>query len=872
MKKIFIIVALLLATSLQLGAVPASKTGFIWTQPDGSKITLYRCGDEFYHWTCDSQGAVYTLTEDGWYRRSSSTPKPASFQNENRRRQAAQMRAAYHVGSDMTHGSRHIPVILVEFSDKYFSITDPASAFTALLNQEGYRANGGTGSVKDYYVDNSGGQFIPIFDVYGPVRLNRNMAYYGANDSSDNDMRPEIALYDALLKLDETVDFSIYDSDNDGDVDMTLFYYAGWNEAEGASEDTIWPHQWSLDNSSNSSARNNSFDGVHFGRYFCSSELKGFTGSNMCGIGTTCHEFAHSLGLPDFYDTDYTKNGEAGALYTFSLMCSGAYNNNGCTPPYMIAEERIMLGWMEGSAMQEITESGSYTLQSVENNVAYKISTDTEGEYFYLETRDGLNWDKYLPAGLLVYHVDKSKDRTVGSGFTPYELWTYWESSNAINKWGAHPCFYIVPAKNQSSLNYSGYMRDVVFPTSSGNVTSYQPVDWNGIETAAKISSIAYSSYKVTFNATVTNTKGISGTVTDTSGNPLQGVTIQVAPAGQVTTSSNGRVRIISARGATDGAPYSAQTDAQGHYSIDLQDCSATDVNVSATLDGYVDAAKSVTLKPKGNVLDFQLRKAGESQPTALYKYNTNASNASGMGIDATNIMASVRFSEQELAPYAGDLIQSVSFLPTCDAADALYIIIDFGNTRALTYQVPNPSFMKDLMTVSLESQNLHIPESGPVYFGYGVDVAVDDSYAIGCVQSASGFNGSYYGLLNLNSSSWYELSNNSGTYFDLVYSVTVLDDGDPGTVTPPEEDPITSAGFSYINVPKDFSFTSGAVFPLKLVLGNNINPSSIVWSLDGKSVQGESITLTSGNHTLRATLYYLNGSDETIELEIEVL
>ena len=871
MKKIFIIVALLLAASLQLGAVPASKTGFIWTQPDGSKITLYRCGDEFYHWTCDAQGAVYTLTEDGWYRRASSTPKPASFQNENRRRQAAQMRNAYRAGSDMTHGSRHIPVILVEFSDKYFSIADPASAFTALLNQEGYSANGGTGSVRDYYVDNSGGQFIPIFDVYGPVRLNRNMAYYGANDSGDNDMRPEIALYDALLKLDETVDFSIYDSDNDGDVDMTLFYYAGWNEAEGASEDTIWPHQWSLDNSSNSSARNNSFDGVHFGRYFCTSELKGTYGSNMCGIGTTCHEFAHSLGLPDFYDTDYTKNGEAGALYTFSLMCSGAYNNNGCTPPFMIAEERIMLGWMEQSAMREITETGSYTLESVDNNVAYKISSDTDGEYFYLETRSGLNWDKYIPGGLLVYHVDKSTVRKLGDAYTPYELWTYWESSNSINKWGSHPCFYIIPAKNQTSLNYSGYLKDIVFPTACGDVTSYQPVDWNGIETAAKISSIAYSSYRVTFNATVINAKGVSGTVTDTSGNPLQGVTIQVAPAGQVTTSSNGRVRIISARAATDGTPYSTQTDAQGHYSIDLQDCSATDVEVSATLEGYVDAAKSITLKPKGNVVDFKLRKTGESQPTALYKYNTNTNTATGLGA-GVDIMASVCFSEQELAPYAGNLIQSVTFLPTCESADALYIIIDFGNTRALTYQVPNPVFNSDMMTVSLESQNLHIPESGSVYFGYGVDIAGSDSYVIGCVQAASGFNGSYYGALNLTSSSWYELSNGSA-YFDLVYAVTVLDDGDPGTVTPPEEeDPISSVGFSYISVPKDFSFTSGAEFPLELVLGKNINPSSIVWSLDGKSVQGESITLTSGTHTLRATLYYANGSDETIELEFEVL
>ena len=874
MKKILIIVALLLVANLQLGAIPAYRGLVPYTLPDGSVIQIRMHGDEFFNWVTDASGRVIELGEDGYY-------YPVSqYTLQSRRRIGAQRRAAVNAAraaraqsgeAPIAIGQKHFLVILVEFKDIHFTYS--ASDFSNMLNQNGYNVNGGTGSARDFYYENSGGLFEPIFDVYGPVRLNYNRSHYGADQNGirGNDACPEDAVKEGCKGLDEEIDFTKYDNDGNGDVDLVFMYYAGQGQADGGPDECIWPHQWSIPGGI-------TLDGKYISNYACTNEIvtAGSLKGKLCGIGTACHEFGHAMGLPDFYDTDYDDNGEAGGLYDFSTMCGGAYNNDGRTPPYFNIEERIMLGWLDpSSALQEITQSGQFTLQPVENNLAYTASCDMDGEYFIFEARGAQGWDAPLPGGLLIYHVDKS-ERSVkildGNGrsksVTASQLWSEWTTYNAINENGSHPCFYIIPAKKQSSLNYTGYMKDIIFPSGSGNYTSYQPVDWDGIETAVQISSIAYSSNKVTFNATVNNSKGVSGTVTDTSGNPLQGVTIKVAASGQASTSSNGRVRIISTRDATQGAQYSTQTDAQGHYEIDLQDCTATSVEVSATLEGYVDAAKSVTLKPKGNVVDFRLRKVSESQPSALSKYNTSATDAFGMGSSGVDLMASVYFSEQELAPYAGNLIQKVSFLPTCDAADALYIIIDFGSTRKLTYRVPNPSFDGNMMTVDLEDKNLHIPASSPVYFGYGVDVSGSDCYTLGCVTSASGFNGSYYGRLDLTSSSWYQLKN-SEDYFDLIYEVTVIDDG---TTPEEEEDPISAAGFSYISVPKDFSFTSGAVFPLELIVGKNTNPSAIVWSIDGRSITGESITLTSGDHTLRATLYYSDGSDETIELEMEVL
>ena len=487
-------------------AGPASPVPFTATQPDGTTITLQRHGDEFFHWTTIAgTSQVMEEGEDGWWK-----PSTLDFQareNAVARRRSANANRQYrtHTDNKMTHGERHIPVFLVQFTDKSFTISSPKEKFEALLNHEGYSENGGTGSVRDFYMDNSDGQFIPIFDVYGPVDLPNNMAYYGKNDSNGNDVRPEEALIYAAKALDDQIDFRQYDYDNDGFVDMTLFYYAGYNEAEGGPANSIWPHQW--DAQYVSLGRNTYLDEKRLSAYFCTSELSGAPGSGarMCGIGTTCHEFAHSLGLPDFYDTDYEKNGETHGLSYFSTMDAGSYLNDGRTPPYFNSEERIILGWMTAGDVPELP-SGQVSFPSVRHGVAYKSLTDVEGEYFLYECRDATGWDKYLPTGLTVYHVDKSTVRKVG-GITPYAQWAEWGNYNSINAYGSHPCFYLVPAANQTSLNYVSYtLTDYVFPGSKKKpVTYYTPVDWKNNETGYSLSDISYSDSDNTVSFTVIN-------------------------------------------------------------------------------------------------------------------------------------------------------------------------------------------------------------------------------------------------------------------------------------------------------------------------------------------------------------------------------
>lgn len=504
-------------------AVPARPGYITFTQPDGTTIRLQRHGDEFFHWLSDASGRVYEKDADGFYREASATRmemrrSAANIRREavNRMRRSAPAKGSGHIAV----GQKHFLVILVEFKDLSFKSETANADFAAMLNENGYSDNGGTGSARDYYYDNSHGYFEPLFDVYGPVKLENAYAYYGGNDNSGDDKNPEKAVSEGCKGLDAQIDFTQYDNDGDGAVDLVFMYYAGYGEADSDDEDSIWPHQWELSDAGISLT----LDGKTIDRYACSNELVGYGAyeGKMEGIGTVCHEFGHAIGLPDFYDTDYGTNGQAAGMFFFSLMDSGSYNNEGRTPPYLTMEERILLGWLGEDAIKTFSKSGPVTLPSVNENIAYKTMTDTDGEYFVYECRDASGWDAGLEAhGLVVTHVDKSS-RSVkisGGSSSAYNLWANWQSSNSINESGSHPCCYVIPAADPSNLKYGyvylseygayyfdpygdGYSEKIPFPGAS-KVTSYTAKSWNGVDSEVTLSGISYTGGVLSFTANV---------------------------------------------------------------------------------------------------------------------------------------------------------------------------------------------------------------------------------------------------------------------------------------------------------------------------------------------------------------------------------
>ena len=400
MKKIFVILSACLM-SVAAWAVMATPEPIEFTQADGSTVTLKIVGDEFHHYYTRLDGTPVRLNEQGmWIEDASVVSAPTTSLHARRAAQAQLFSGGFPLS-----GSPKSVVILVNFKDIQFKYA--REDFDKMLNTSGYKENGGIGSARDYFIACSDSVFSPLFDCYGPVTLSRNCDYYGGNTGGSTSAHAAQMVVEAchLVKEQYGIDFTQYDTNDDGRIDNVFIYYAGYNEAEGGAAGTIWPHRSIVSGAEQ-------IDGKTIYDYACTSELRGRSGSSMCGIGTFCHEFGHVLGLPDYYDTERDQY----TIGTWDIMCSGSYNGNGKTPPSYTAGERFQLGW---SQPIQLEDAGFYTLQPVEStNQLYLIAKTKHNlswgsadpnEYWLLENRQHVGWDQTescLPAtGMLIWHI-----------------------------------------------------------------------------------------------------------------------------------------------------------------------------------------------------------------------------------------------------------------------------------------------------------------------------------------------------------------------------------------------------------------------------------------------------------------------------------
>ena len=296
-------------------------------------------------------------------------------------------------------------------------------------NGESYKYNysfnyGGTrynikaeGSVRQYFINQSCGQYQPQFDVVGPFTVSKDMSYYGSNDSQGNDKHPEIMVQEACeLAHEAGVDFSQYDNNNDGKVDFVYVLYAGFGEADGGPATTIWPHSFHLSYAGVSLR----LDGKTVDLYACSSELN-YVSKKRAGIATFCHEFSHVLGLPDLYTTNSAKHKTCGA---WDIMDYGQYNNDGNTPPSYSGYERMFFGW---TTPRVINQPLNVTIKELQANNDVCVMTSS-GEFsgkgndpnptiFYvLEYRQQVGWDKYIKGhGLMITKINYTFNKWSGN-------------------------------------------------------------------------------------------------------------------------------------------------------------------------------------------------------------------------------------------------------------------------------------------------------------------------------------------------------------------------------------------------------------------------------------------------------------------------
>ena len=529
LKRILFIMllgALFISPSAYLHGAPAIKSPVRMTLPDQTTLTVYLQGDEFFNYASTEDGYLIVKNESGFYEyalsddegnfvRSEVVARDANRRSEreiqylstlskglserqqeqrNKKREDAKrqlLRATEAIQEHPTIGTLKSLILLVEYQDVRFSHSH--ERMDRFFNEIGYSDDGAAGSAKDFYHSTSDGQYDPEFVVVGPITLPYNMDYYGGEGKPANQM---ITHGCKIAKEELGLDFSQFDTNNDGEVDVVYCFFAGYDRAQGGPANSVWSHA--------SGIGGVSYDGKRIGKYACSSELRGNSGTNLVGCGTFVHEFGHVLGLPDMYETDGANNGICQTPGNWTTMASGGYNDYGRSPALYSAYERHILNWLNLDDYL-LNLPGEYELDPlISSNKAYKIETKTPGDFYILEYRTKTGFDSFLAdQGLLIWHIDRSNTpiRHDGSTTTPASLW----NRGTINNIGGHPLYDIIESVPIQPTQTTPDNRNVVFPgnarkTSFTDTSTPNMKSWAGENTEKPVTNIRIESNKVLFD------------------------------------------------------------------------------------------------------------------------------------------------------------------------------------------------------------------------------------------------------------------------------------------------------------------------------------------------------------------------------------
>lgn len=431
-----------------------------WTQPNGSVVQLRVFGDEYYGRTETPEG--YTVVLDGktyYYALLSGDgnslvpsttradePAPAGIEmhldlpkavikgtrNANHKKydgdrakrwservkavatirdggkKSGSAKAAAQIKAAPFVGNKKGLTILVEFpNDPATAGQDPVkfpvtrAKIVNYCNQEGYTQDGNTGSVRDFFSDQSLGKLDYTQTVTQIVTLPRPRNYYNFSDYPTNTAYRQdagrVLLLDALQVLEsQNFDFTSLSLDALGQAYATNIFFAGADS--GVWSQGLWPHQWSL------AARVN-VGTVANPIYILNYQITNIENSSPV-IGTFCHENGHLiLDYPDLYDYD----GDSEGAGDHCLMGGGNYNNNGRTPNPINAYFKDIAGWGNVTDMST-AEFRTVSLPTTGNRAIRIRKPGTATEYFIVENRGkGDKWAEYsVDKGIAVWHIDET--------------------------------------------------------------------------------------------------------------------------------------------------------------------------------------------------------------------------------------------------------------------------------------------------------------------------------------------------------------------------------------------------------------------------------------------------------------------------------
>ena len=728
-KKLLWTIVVIVLGALTASAIPAHPGAVNVTQSDGSQLTIKQVGDEFYHRTITTDGYTLMQRTNGDYvyavpagpglvpgsviAHNPQARTGAELQLLSTLKQGLYDQTAAARGRNI-HANRDkmmTPnlkvnyqrfrglVILVNFNNKTFSYGN--STINNMFNQQnfsGYTNKNGqyvscTGSARDYFSDNSMGQFAPQFDVVGPVTVNYSCTTPQGSNNVAN------IFVDACDAADALVNFSDYDSDGDGEVDIIYFIVAGYtSNFTGNNSGYLWPHQYWMD-----VYTSKKYDGVSLGRYSCSGEIYGWEsyGSiNLDGVGTMVHEFSHALGLMDLYDTNYATNGQANDPDEWDVMAGAPYLNESRTPAGYTIWERYRLGFSDNLVLIDQKRSG-YTLQPVNtSNAGYWLATQNDNEYFIIDNRQKTGWDAYIPGhGMTIYRVEYNQQQ-----------WWY----NTINADASHMYYEMVRAGNGTGSSASDPYPGSNNVRAVNNNTTPNLKTWSGISNDMGLSNITENNGVITFN--VVNGDGstpppqLSVNPSSLSMNAVVGQTVTKTFTVTGTNLTNAVNVSISGNSAFRVSPTSVSVnDAANGKTITVTYTPTAAGTQTATVTCSSNGASSVTVRVTGTAATPQLSvnpsslsmnaQVGQSVTKTFTVTGTNLTNNVSVSVSGNNAF-SVSPSSVSVSDAANGKTITVTYTPTAAGTQTATVTCSSSGASSVTVNVTGTATPAPTITV----------------------------------------------------------------------------------------------------------------------------------------------------------------------------
>ncbi len=443
--KRYIISFLFASLTLWILAVPAMRIRKSVTLDDGRTVMVTAYGNEDLDYLLSDDGEVILdwdtvfhatgLTREEYFATLPQLPRYA-------RGRVGSVASAL----VQPFGVKKIPVILTAFKDKQFTVArtnEQVNVFyddffngTNIFTATGtYDAASNLGCVRQYFIDQSQGQFQPEFTIIGPVELDKDYSYYGGDISktSKDSCYTKFVNESFNKALAKHEDWSEFDNDSDGNIDMCVIIYAGMGQNYTNSygdKNTIWPQERPTSYTINGRTLSGCSSSCEMRPIAANDSV--ITDWQADGIGVVVHEISHALGLPDLYD----KNSVAFGLDFWSVMDYGMYTRQSKVPIGYTAYEREFMGWQQTETVNSPSTLHIYPFDR--GGKGYKIVNDANpNEYYILDNRQPLSWDWGVCSnrghGMLVYHVDFNQ-----------QVWNL----NNVNVNPNHQYMTIIPANN----------------------------------------------------------------------------------------------------------------------------------------------------------------------------------------------------------------------------------------------------------------------------------------------------------------------------------------------------------------------------------------------------------------------------------------